>query len=184
MDEIKKGIDLSIHAEDVRRLYYAFHSKSAIASGIDPEDQLQTIYVQILKANRGSAPYDPTKGALYTYLRQIFTWAGQEDHERVTRRSLHTVPDHYVDSGGDTVIQDGVSYDSDHQGGSELQERIESRLVRANAKNLLTVYYRMLAGDTNNEIVAKLGLTRSRVSQLVMRIKKLTQEVINARDRD
>ncbi len=63
-----KGIDLTKHHEDVRRLVFKFYGKTIRHNGWEPEDILQRVYEAILVRNRGTCPYDPAKGSMSKYI--------------------------------------------------------------------------------------------------------------------
>lgn len=63
------GMDLSLRAHEVRKLFYAGgFTRTLVREGIDPEDFLQEVYRGLLARNKGTCPWDAKKSSFGHYV--------------------------------------------------------------------------------------------------------------------
>lgn len=52
----------------VRNIFFRRFSRRVVDSGMDPEDTLQSIFVGLLTRSQGRSRWDPTRGAMSTWV--------------------------------------------------------------------------------------------------------------------
>ena len=85
------GLDLADPQvrDAVQRIYHARYARTVSEAGIDLNDGLQEVYCTLLRRNRGRSVYDPSRGALSTYVYQVCRSAVSgliDKHRRMLRR--------------------------------------------------------------------------------------------------
>ncbi len=65
------GIDVDKRALDIRRIFISAFRSRLKADGYDLEDVLQEVYAGIIVRNRGTCPFDPSKGTFSGYVRMV-----------------------------------------------------------------------------------------------------------------
>lgn len=63
-----RGLDLSRHYLDVRRVTLGVYGEWIDASGLDREEVVSDVCARILRANGGRSPYDPSRSSLSRYV--------------------------------------------------------------------------------------------------------------------
>lgn len=87
------GIDLSLRAGEVKKLFYAAgFTRTLQRDGIDPEDFLQEVYRGILTRNDGTCPWDHKKSSFGHYvhivMRCLLSNYLRKDRRRTSNESL------------------------------------------------------------------------------------------------
>lgn len=179
----KLGIDLSKKHKDIERLMYSGFGDIIKYNGYDPNDVLQEIYRGILARNKGTCPFDETKGSFGKYVYVIINCILNNYHRKRNKWKNNEVRGKGFTSKGeyDEVDSQDLAQVSENFDTNLSFDRAKERLMEASLERFSdTTYYSLVIpvldmlviGHTQTKISKDLGLNRSKVSKVVRGIRE------------
>jgi len=161
-----EGIDLQRRSNEVAKILFAKFGRRIQASGWSPDEILQEVYRGILARNVGKCPWDREKSTFghYVYMVCQCILANYRKQEaRKIGKEVEMVGDIGVDAHDVTRFE-------------AMESLIGYLKGRGAGESLCKMVGMLQEGRNQKEIMQKLGLSRTRVSDGVRRIQKAARE--------
>lgn len=186
--EPKLGIDLSVKALDVRKLFYAGFSYKVIAMGYDPEDVLQELYRGLIVRNNGKCPFDERKSSFGHYVHMV---AGciisnyRRKFSRIEKNEVVGVKDENgerQDVACSKLAKDAAAEDTEYEV-QTLKDFLKSKVLERCRKENMDVVRAdvvvdmMFLGCKNKDIIESTGYSSNWVSKFLKFARGVMKEV-------
>lgn len=169
----KLGIDVDLHREDIKKLFYKRQGQKLLKSGVDPEELLQEVFKGILIRNKGACPFDPEKSAMSTYIVMVVDCISMnymEKHNRTNERFVYGQED-------DVACSYNASYEDDPSDAMFLEE-VRNSFSGA----LLKVYDALMSGLKKSHISKQYGWEIRLVNKYVRQVQERVALLLDRED--
>lgn len=184
----KLGIDLSVKAIDVKKLFYAGFARKVIGMGYDPEDVLQEVYRGILVRNEGKCPFNPDKSSFGHYVHMVSSCIVSNYRRKFSRIEKNEVSGVQDENGErQDVACSKLAKDTPIEGEDYEIETIKEHLrkevlIRCYQENIdimraKVVIEMIFKGYKNKEIITETGYSANWVSKFLKFSRGVMREV-------
>lgn len=169
----KLGIDVGLHSEDIKKLFYKRQGQKFANSGVDLEELLNEVYKGILIRNEGSCPFDPEKSAMSTYIVMVIdciTMNYVNKDNRIKERFVTGVED-------DVACSYNLAYEEDPSDAIFLEE-----IRKSFSGTLLKVYDALMDGLKKSHISREFGWEIRLVNKYVKQVREKVAYLLERED--
>ena len=169
----KLGIDVSLHKEDIKKLFFKRQGYKISKLGIDSEEVLSEVYKGILIRNKGKCPFDPEKAAMSTYIVMVIDCICMNYYNKYNKTKERFV----FGKEDDVACSYNASYEDDPTDIIFLKE------VRNSFKGkLLKVYDALLDGLKKSHISRRYGWEIRLVNKYVRQVQEKVASLLDRED--
>lgn len=157
------GIDLRHRYEEVRKIIYKGFRGRILASGFDPEDVLQEVYLGLMVRNGGKCPWDARKSSFGHYIHMVTSCLLANYHRKEVRR-----PERNAEALGPDQELGTYDLEQGETGQKLAVESLEKFLGNSPGRKVLGP---LLEGRSKKEIASALDLPEASIAKAISSLR-------------